>query len=163
MTGQPSYSNAQIKWILTHYCEVMGGKVTPEELRDFCKSMGRKDPLNTVLNWKIDLDQAIHSLSPRGIWAEACRDMTDSMLYHLGRLDKRDDSGPIPYPLSTMQRQLVNDCILKGCTKICKRTGSRGPDVCWNEPILTRMRHFLNGEGRDTQGRFVKQEVQDGR
>ncbi|MDD5510885.1 MAG: hypothetical protein PHI12_08745 [Dehalococcoidales bacterium] len=152
-----SYSNALLKFVLVHYVEIMHGKITPAEMSEFTKSAGRKNPLETAMIWRADLDQAIHSLSPRGIWAEACKDMTDTMLYHLGRLDKRDDSGPIPYPLSTMQRVLVNDCILKGCGKVCKRTcGKNAPDVCWNENIITRLRHFLNGEGRDQAGRFKR-------
>ena len=155
-----SYSNALLKFIATHLLDIAGGKITPEEMQDFAKSMGRKNPMETAWGWMIDFNVAFHALAPRGIWDQVARDgLSEPMLYHLGRLDKRDDSGPIPYPLSTMQRLLVNDCILKGCTKVCKRTGSRGPDVCWNEPILTRMRHFLNGEGRDSQGKFIQKEI----
>jgi len=152
--SQESYSNARLKYTLTHYSEILQGKVTLEEIGEFHK--GSKNPLETALIMKADLDQAMSSLSPRGdIWAQACQSMSVSLLIHLGRMDKRDDNGNrIPYPLSSMQRALVNDCILKGCGKICKRTcGEDAPETCWNEGIISRMRRTLNKENRDS-GRY---------
>jgi len=135
--------------------DITWGKITPEELGDFCKSMGRKDPLNTVLNWKIDIDRGIISLSKKTGWADALRDgMSDAMILHLARSNS----------LSNMQRDLVNQCILKDCCKICKDTGYGKSKLCYCEGIISRIRRYLNKEilkqnGRDEQGRFKKDSV----
>lgn len=136
--------------------EIVWGKITPEELGDFCKSMGRKDPLNTVLNWKIDIDQAIISLSTKHHgWADALRDgMSDSMILHLARSNE----------LSRMQRDIVNLCILKDCVKVCKDTGYSKSKLCYNEGIISRMRHSLNKDyaaqhikARNENGQFTRE------
>jgi hypothetical protein len=160
-----SYSNALIKFTAIHLLDIAGGKITPEEMGDFAKGAGHGNPMETALTWYIDFNIAFHALAPRGIWKEVTHGvLTESMLYHLGRMDKRDELGrKIAYPLSNMQRIIVNDCILKGCNKICKRTyGKDAPDICWNENIFTRMRKHLNGEKlwikdqeRDVDGRFI--------
>ncbi len=133
-----SYSNALLKFIAVHYCDIMWGKITPEEMQDFTKSAGRKNPLETAMIWRADFDTALVSLSGRFHgWQDALRDgMSESMILHLCRSNE----------VSNMQRSIINDCILKGCGKACKRTGNHGPDICWNEGIISRMRHYLNGE-----------------
>ena len=140
-----SYSNALLKFIATHYCDIMWGKITPAEMSDFTKSVGRKNPLETAMIWRADFDQAFISLSSKHHgWKDALPGMTDSVILYLCRSNE----------VSAMQRAILNDCILKSCTKICKRTDSHGPDICWNTGIITRMRHFLNGEVRDESGKF---------
>ncbi len=143
MSNQYSYSNALVKWILVHYIDILYGKITPEEMGDFCKSAGRKNPLETALIWKADVDTAIISLSKKTGWEDALLGMTDSMVLHLCRSNQ----------VSSMQRTLINDCILKGCLKHCKDTGP-GRKICYNEGIITRMRKYLNKEGRSELGRF---------
>jgi len=150
-----SYSNALLKYVLTHYIEIMYGKVTPEEMQDSCKGKSHKNPLETALIWKSDLDQSIVSLSTRHHgWADALPGMTDSVILHLSQSNK----------VSGMQRQLISDCVLKGCPKFCKRTNATfdpiskvsipGPEICYSEGIITRCRKFLNGEVRDESGKF---------
>jgi hypothetical protein len=114
----------------------MYGKITPEEMGDFCKSAGRKNPLETALIWKADIDTAIISLSDRKHgWEDALHDgMSDSMLLHLCRSNH----------VSVMQREIINQCILKDCVKMCKDTGYGKSKLCLNEGIITRMRKFLN-------------------
>jgi len=165
MSEQQSYSNALIKFVLVHYVDILYGKITPEEMGDFTKSAGRKNPQETALIWKADIDQAIISLSKRHHgWADALagekvievnglkfRGMSDSMILHLCRSNS----------LSNMQRDIVNSCIMKDCIKACKDTGSRGSKICWNEGIISRMRRFLNKQylaahGKDDHGRFVE-------
>jgi len=143
---EQSYSNALIKYVLTHYIDIMYGKITPDEMGDFCNSAGRKNPLETALIWKADIDQAIISLSSRSHgWADALHDgMTDSMILHLCRSNQ----------VSSMQRDLINWCILRDCCKVCKDTGYKGSKMCWNEGIITRMRKYLNKEWRDESGQF---------
>ncbi len=160
-----SYSNALIKFVLTHYVDVLYNKLTPEDMKDFCKSAGRKNPLETALIWKCDIDRSLHSLAPKGIWEMACRDMTADMLLHLSRMDKYDDDGErIPH-LSFMQRDIVSECILKNCPRVCKETGF-GKKPCPNEHIISRMRHFLNKDyveqhikNRDELGHFKAREA----
>jgi len=149
-----SYSNGLIKFVLTHYMDIMWGKITPEEMGDFCKSAGRKNPLETALIWKSDIDRAIVSLSKKTSWADALPGMTDSMVLHLCRSNQ----------VSSMQRDLINNCILRDCCKVCKDTGYRGSKLCYNEGIITRMRRFLNKEyveqhikGRDDSGLFTRE------
>jgi hypothetical protein len=114
----------------------MYGKITPEELGDFCKSVGRKDPLNTVLNWKIDIDQALVSLSPKSKGWDPAEITSGEIILQIVRSNH----------IGNMQRLVVSDCILKNCNKACKRTGAHGPEMCWHEPIISRMRRFLNAE-----------------
>ena len=147
-----SYSNALIKFTLSHYCDILWGKITPDEMQDFCQSMGRKNPLETALIWKVDIDQAIISLSSRHHgWKDAVSEgMSDSMILHLGRSNT----------VCNMQRDLINDCILKGCMKFCKNTGYGNPELCYHESIITRMKRYLNGlwlkeNNRDPRGRFT--------
>jgi hypothetical protein len=143
-----SYSNALIKYVLSHYIEIMYGKITIEEMGEYCKGKSGKNPLETALIWKADCDQALVSLSNRKHgWSDALRDgMSDSMITHLARSNE----------VSDMQRSLISDCILKDCGKFCKRTcGKNAPETCWNEGIISRLRKYLNHEGRDDQGKFV--------
>lgn len=165
MSQQESYSNSLIKFVLTHYIDILYGKITPEEMGDFCRSMGRKNPLETALIWKSDIDEAIISLSKSHHgWGDALRDakeievggvkvrkMSDAMILHLCRSNS----------VSGWQRMLINHCILRDCGKDCKVTGSRGSKICWNEGIITRMRKYLNGrrlwvkdQPRGADGRF---------
>ena len=151
-----SYSNALIKFTLTHYMDIVYGKITPDEMQDFTRSVGRKNPLETALIWKTDIDTSIVSLSKRHHgWKDAlAAGMSDSMILHLCRSNE----------LSNMQRTIVNDCILRDCCKVCKVTGYGGSEICWNEGIITRMRLHLNGiwlaqNGRDPKGRFVSVEA----
>lgn len=142
-----SYSSDLIKFTLTHYVDIMNGKITPDEMGDFCKSAGRRNPLETALIWKSDIDKAIISLSDRKTgWRDALRNiMSDSMLLQLCRSND----------ISNMQRTLLNDCILKNCGKECKRTIYPYTEPCWNEGIITRLRKYLNHDGRDEKGRFA--------
>jgi hypothetical protein len=59
-----SYSNALIKFVLTHYIEIMYGKITVEEMQDFCSGSAGKNPLETALQWKADTDRALVALAP---------------------------------------------------------------------------------------------------
>ena len=156
-----SYSNALIKFTLTHYVDIMYGKITPEEMGDFCKSVGRKDPLNTALNWKADIDQAIASLSNRKQGWHPYEITSGEMIRRIAFT---------PGLLSSMQQDIVVICILKenthykNCNLQCKETNDtwvNGVKVqslksCANADIITRMRKFLNGQGRDGSGKFIK-------
>jgi hypothetical protein len=129
----------------------MYGKITPDEMGDFCHGKPQKNPLETALIWKSDIDLAIISLSDRKHgWRDALQDgMSDSMILHLCRSNE----------VGSMQRTVINQCILKDCLKTCKETGTRGSKVCWNEGIISRMRRYLNKQwldehGRDQAGRF---------
>lgn len=147
-----SYSNALIKWILTHYCDVLHGKVTPEEMQDFCRSTGRKNPLETVLTWKADIDQAIISLAPRMTGWDPAEITSADCILQLGRSNL----------VSRMQRDIINDCVLHNCMRDCKDTGAHGSKLCYNEGIISRLRRYLNKEytnthikQRDSSGLFV--------
>ncbi len=132
-----SYSNALIKFVLTHYLDIVWGKITPDEMNDFTQSAGRKNPLETALIWKSDIDQALISLTKKTGWKDALAEgMSDSMILHLSRSNE----------LSNMQRTIVGDCILRDCCTECKKTGHKKPLICWNEGIITRMRKYLNGD-----------------
>ena len=150
-----SYSNALLKYILTHYIDVIYCKITIEELGEFCKGKPGKNPLETCLIWRADLDQAIISLAPKmDGWQPSELTSSDAVI----QVSRSNN-------ISRMQRDLVRDCILRGCEKVCKRTtGSYdilskiwipGPEICYNAGIISRLRKFLNAEGRDAQGKFI--------
>jgi hypothetical protein len=133
-----SYSNALIKFVLTHYLDIVYCKITPEQMQDFTRSAGRHNPLETALIWKADVDLALVSLSKTHHgWEDALKDgMSDSMILHLSRSKH----------LSTMQREIVSNCILRDCNTDCNKTRKGGPCTCWSEPVISRMRRYLNGK-----------------
>jgi len=139
------YSNALLKFVLTHYIDIVYCKITPEELGEFCRGLSKKNPLETVLIWKSDLDRGLVSLAPNMPFNPSEITSADMVI----QLARSND-------VSRMQRALIADCMLKACDKICKRTcGLNAPEVCWNEGIITRIRHYLNGDKRDANGRFT--------
>lgn len=140
------YSNKQIKYILVHYVEILNGKITLEPTEEQHTKSGR-NPQEAALSQMADINRAIISLSDKKTgWSDALQDgMNESMILHLCRSNKICD----------MQRTIINDCILKGCEKDCKRTSYPYQDECPNEGIITRLRKYLNSEGRDPNtGRF---------
>jgi hypothetical protein len=127
----------------------MYGKITPEEMQDFTRSCGRKNPLETALIWKCDFDQALVSLSPKHKGWEPAEITSGDMILQIVRSNH----------IGNMQRTIISDCILKNCNKMCKRTPR--PETCWNEGIFSRMKKYLNGlwmieHGRDLNGKFLK-------
>jgi hypothetical protein len=119
----------------------MYGKITPEEMQDFTRSVGRKNPLETALIWKTDFDQALISLSPTSKGWDPAEITSGEIILQIARSNH----------IGNMQRSIISDCILKNCNKICKRTPR--PETCWNEGIITRMRKTLNGEWLAANGR----------
>jgi hypothetical protein len=140
-----SYSNALLKYILTHYIDVIYCKITVEEMGEFCKGKSGKNPLETALLWKADIDQAIISLAPSMTGWQPSELTSSDAVIQLSRSNN----------VSRMQRSLISDCILKNCEKVCKRTGYKKPETCWNEGIISRLRHYLNGDVRDATGKFT--------
>jgi hypothetical protein len=111
---------------------------------EYCKGKSGKNPLETALIWKADLDKALVNLAP-GMPFNPSEITSVDMIMQIARSND----------VSRMQRSLLSDCVLKSCDKICKRTGNRGPELCYNEGIISRMRKYLNGEGRDDKGKFT--------
>ena len=151
-----SYSNPLIKYILTHYIDVIYCKITLEEMGEWCKGKAGGNPLETALIWKADIDQAIISLAPKMTgWKPSELTSSDAVI----QVSRSND-------ISRMQRSLAVDCILRDCLKVCKRTNATfdpiskvsipGPEICYSEGIITRLRKYLNGEGRDSQGKFIQ-------
>jgi hypothetical protein len=143
-----SYSNALLKFILTHYIDILYSKITIEEMGEYCHGKSHRNPLETALLWKVDVDRALVNLAPAMPFNPSKITSADMII----QIARSND-------VSRMQRSLISDCILKNCEKICKRTGYKKPETCWNESVITRLRHFLNGDVRDGQGRFIKQEA----
>jgi len=127
------YSNELSKFILEHYLEIASGNMPIDKAKEFMKSTGRKNPEETFIIWKADIDRAISSLCPKNdIWHKVATEISPSMLLHISR--SKD--------LSRMQRDIVNLCIIRDCqTKDCNRA-----IYCANQGIVTRMRKFLNGK-----------------
>lgn len=128
-----SYSNEQIKFILENYLDIASGSMPIDKAKEFLKSAGRKNPAETFIIWKADIDRSISSLCPEhDHWCNIATEITPSMLLHISRSKE----------LSRMQRDVVNLCIIRDCqTKDCDRA-----IYCPNQGIITRMRKFLNGK-----------------
>jgi len=116
------YSNEQIKFILEHYLEIASGNMPIDKAKDFLKSTGRRNPAETFIIWKADIDRAISALCPKNdLWCNLCRDVTAEMLrFHARRL-------------SQMQREIVMVCVM-----------GEWPGTIYCDGIITRIRKFLN-------------------
>jgi hypothetical protein len=144
-----SYCDTLIKFTLTHYVDIMNGKITPEDMGDFCRSGARRNPLETALIWKADIDRAIKSLAPKVPGWDPDEITTGQMLRRVAFS---------PGLLSSMQQDLIVICMLgestrfKTCNVECRATEGiwvdgvymPGARSCANEGIITRMRKFLN-------------------
>jgi hypothetical protein len=135
------YSNEQIKFILEHYLEIASGNMPIDKAKDFLKSSGKRNPAETFIVWKADIDRSISSLCPEhDHWHTVATEITPSMLLHISRSKE----------LSRMQRDIVNLCIIRDChNEDCGKA-----IFCANQGIITRMRKFLNGKYRNQSTSF---------
>ena len=53
------YSNSQITFILQAYIDISSGNFPIDKAKEFLKSAGNKNPGETFIIWKADIDQAI--------------------------------------------------------------------------------------------------------
>jgi hypothetical protein len=126
-----SYSSDQIVFILQNYIDIASGNMPIDKAKEFLKSAGRKNPADTFLIWKADIDRAISSLCPKNdIW---CLISSESNVEKIRSYETR---------LPRMQRVIVRAYILDEW-------------LDWNglfygeyevKGIISRMRKFLNGE-----------------
>jgi len=133
------YSSQQIKFILEHYIDLAIGDMPIDKAKEFLKSAGRKNPAETFIIWKADIDRAISSLCPEhDHWQDVATQITPSMLLHVSRSKE----------LSRMQRDIVSLCIIRDCqTPDCEKA-----IYCANQGVVTRMRRFLNSKYKNESG-----------
>ena len=129
--GSMSYSSDQIVFILENYIDIACGAYPIDKAKEFLKSAGNKNPAETFMIWKADIDRALSSLCPKNdIWCLISREANpEKIRFYETRLPR-------------MQRVIVRAYIL-------------GEWVDWNglyygeyevKGIISRMRGFLNGE-----------------
>lgn len=135
------YANKQIIFVLQNYIDISSGAFPVDKAKEYLRSAGNKNPGETFIIWKSDIDQAISSLCPKNdMWCLLCHQVIgEKIRFHIGRLPR-------------MQRVIVSAYILddwmdwNGLSYGDREVGG----------IITRMRKFLNGDGRDEKGRFMK-------
>jgi len=138
-----SYSNALIRFILRHYIDIASGSMPIKKAADegFIKGAGRKNPAESFLIWRSDVDQAISSLVRPG------EDRWEDLIQGLDFEGIRDRLGLLP----RIQRLLIKHCIFGECYW-CKNMLDCPSDRnggCDETGIISRMRRCLNGEGYD--------------
>lgn len=127
-----SYSNEQIKFILENYLDIASGSIPVDKAKEFLKSAGRKNPTETFIIWKADIDRAISSLCPKNdLWCDLCKDVTgEKIRFHTRRL-------------SQMQREIAMVYIM-----------DEWPETPYCNGIITRMRKSLNEKYKNTSSQF---------
>jgi len=118
------YGNEQIKFILVHYLEIASGDLPIDKAKEYLKSVGKKNPAETFIIWKTDIDRAMSSLCPKNdLWFELCKDVTaEKIRFHARRL-------------SQMQREIAMVYIM-----------DEWPETPYCDGIVTRMRKILNSK-----------------
>jgi hypothetical protein len=132
-----SYSVSLIQFTLTHWWDIRAGQLTTEQMSEYTRSIGRRNPRETAYIWMADVANAIGSLR------KPYDPDTWSLIYHdLGAEGARmqvEKLGPA-------QRYVIKNCIFGECGAACQKLKREARGNCREIGAVLRMRRFLNGE-----------------